>query len=1034
MAPPSTSAKVAIPPLRHRAHTPPVTTDKKRTAKACAECRSRKIKCSGRQPTCDHCDQLQLPCVYNDGKRERHKKGLERGDRMLQLLRDISATVHLPSDIRSRIKSLELEVPDDNLSMASTASQKRFLTVGVSVSNKRPRSHSPSMGRVENPEAMVSAEVGSQRSVDLVGEDLVQTEQTRATGFIGKVSEVAWAQSLAHVQNSQTKDECDGSQVFGTAGDGERAQKDRLEAMGRRHAPEYRPQDRVSDYNYHADQEDVLLLSNVDKDELPTAEMATNICECYMKNVQGMFPALSKSDFMNQFEIYLGSRNPENLPAKWRAILNLVFAIGARFSHLAEAPWRGDERDHLIYFTRARHLGFNGETLLEHPDIQGIQVLALISFYYLAIGQASRAWVMVGSACRHAVALGMHLRTEVPSIPTVQKEKRVCVWWSLHRLDHVLCEITGRPPAINHLFASVPVPTPLERDNVSPALDRMSLDGRERKEGRHPKDGMHIKDSEMDDVQMTICFRHHVLLGLIAQKAIVKLYSAATVTESWEAARDSIVALSKEIDQWYSNLPPKYQFYHNSTPATLRERTLLGFSFYSTKILLNRPCLCRIDVRMKNIGEHSKVVNDERSRECVRAARSMADLLPDGAEPDVLWLYCNGPWWCIVHHLMQAITVFMLELAFELNHMSEPKADRDAILAVLQKLIRWMEKMADMGNATARGAYKQIREQFRGFESSRDSKIHEFAGMVFTKQARQSDVESPLATPRPSTWQSQAAGDVELDGDDGQQQDYAETSESADYFGQLHRDQHGVSLNQSMQTHQTVKHQHHHHQNHYHLDDVWRHAAPPAAAFNLPLNAATTTPFGAGPGEPWETNPDPTWSNLIWQTSHDQFNPFSHLAPGWPLLAPQQLQQMDGAALQHSQYAAGVYVGAGQTHMSAFARVPWVPSSTQQNHHHHRHHQHQHQQPHHQQQQQHRQNQHIPHPDQQQQHQHHQLSYNDFADGDMDCPYDASSSMDPSNSHSHSLADGYEAAAALEHVQGVERERDGLDGVERHLN
>ncbi|KAK8176232.1 hypothetical protein BC567DRAFT_87920 [Phyllosticta citribraziliensis] len=113
MGPPSTNttaAKVAIPPLRHRIHTPPIATDKKRTAKACAECRSRKIKCSGRQPTCDHCDQLQISCVYNDGKRERHKKGLERGDRMLQLIRDISATVHLPADIRSRILTLESEV------------------------------------------------------------------------------------------------------------------------------------------------------------------------------------------------------------------------------------------------------------------------------------------------------------------------------------------------------------------------------------------------------------------------------------------------------------------------------------------------------------------------------------------------------------------------------------------------------------------------------------------------------------------------------------------------------------------------------------------------------------------------------------------------------------------------------------------------------------------------------------------------------------------------------------------------------------
>ncbi|KAK8204656.1 fungal-specific transcription factor domain-containing protein, partial [Phyllosticta capitalensis] len=675
--PPSSSAKVAIPPLRHRVHTPPAATDKKRTAKACAECRSRKIKCSGRQPTCDHCDQLQLPCVYNDGKRERHKKGLERGDRMLQLLRDLSTSVHLPADMRSRIKALESEVGchGGNLSESS---------------NKRPRSRSPGIEQTQNAEALVSADVGSQQSVDLVGEDLNQTEQTRATGFIGKVSDVAWAQRLAHVQNSHTVDECEGQNAWGKAGDSERAKKDRLEADRRRHAPGTRPKDKVSDYNYHVDSEDVLLLSNVDKDELPPAEMATNMCESYMEHVQCMFPALSKSDFMGQFQMYLGSHNPESLPAKWRAILNLVFAIGARFSHLAEAPWRGDDRDHLIYYTRARHLGFNGETLLEHPDIQGIQVLALISFYYLAIGQVSRAWVMIGSACRHAVALGLHLRSETPSLPPAQKEKRVRVWWSLYRLDHVLCEITGRPPTINHLFASVPVPDPVEEDNVSPALHRMNLDD---------QDGN--LTNGLQDVSMTTCFRHHILLAIIAQKVFVKLYSAATVTESWETARNAIIALSEELDQWYRNLPSHYQFCFSTSPATHRERTLLGFSFYSTKILLNRPCLCRIDLRIKNIGPDSKVVNNERSRECVKAARSMADLLPDD-DPDVLWLYRNGPWWCIVHHLMQAITVFMLELAFELYHMTEPKADRDSILAVLKKLIKWLEKMSDMGNATAR--------------------------------------------------------------------------------------------------------------------------------------------------------------------------------------------------------------------------------------------------------------------------------------------------------------------------------------------
>ncbi|KAK8176231.1 fungal-specific transcription factor domain-containing protein [Phyllosticta citribraziliensis] len=815
----------------------------------------------------------------------------------------------------------------------------------------------------------MSADVGSQRSVDLVGEDLTQDEQARATGFVGKVSDVAWAQSLAHVQNSHIRDDCDGQSVFGMAGDTERAELDRLNATRRRHAPDNGPRDKVSDYNYHVDQEDVLLLSNVDKDELPTAEMATNICECYMENVQGMFPALSKPDFMGQFRMYLVSRNPESLPAKWRAILNLVFAVGARFSHLSEAPWRSDERDHLIYYTRARHLGFNGETLLEHPDLQGIQVLALISFYYLAIGQVSRAWIMIGSACRHAVALGMHLRTETPSIPHAQKEKRVRVWWSLHRLDHVLCEITGRPPAINHLFASVPVPAPLDEDNVSPALDRMNLDGRVKRD----------VVTENKDASMTICFRHHVLLGLIAQRVIVTLYSAETVTASWEAARNSITGFSEEIDQWYLNLPLQFKFGHGSAPPT-RERTLLGFSFYGTKILLNRPCLCRIDLRIRNTGERSKAVNDERSRECIRAARSMANLLPNDAEPNVLWLYCNGPWWCIVHHLMQAITVCMLELAFGMYHMSEHKANRDAILPVLYKLIRWMEKMADMGNATARGACKQIREQFKGFASYKDDQIQAFARKVFSKQpSSRPGGASPLGTSRPSPWQSQTP-------------DFFMAAESADYFGQFHRDNYGVSLNQAMQAH--------------HMGGQRPHLgrAPLSNTTNFPPGA-TTSSFGAGPGEPWETNPDPTWSNLMWQTSHDQFNPFSNLASG-PLLAQQQQrrqqqQTMDSAGAlpsehpHHQQYGAAVHVVSGQgMAMAAFAQDldGWPPQGQQQ------------------------QQQHMTHTD--------QLPYNAFSDQvDLDYHYDASSSM----------TDGYETAnvALEEHTQGMGRTRDPLDGQQQ---
>jgi hypothetical protein len=61
---------------------------------------------------------------------------------------------------------------------------------------------------------------------------------------------------------------------------------------------------------------------------------------------------------------------------KWKAVMNLVFAIGARYSHLIGAEWRADDHDHLVYMWRAVHLlqlqSIN--TLVAQPDQTTIQV------------------------------------------------------------------------------------------------------------------------------------------------------------------------------------------------------------------------------------------------------------------------------------------------------------------------------------------------------------------------------------------------------------------------------------------------------------------------------------------------------------------------------------------------------------------------------------------------------------------------------------------------------------------------------------
>jgi hypothetical protein len=65
-----------------------------------------------------------------------------------------------------------------------------------------------------------------------------------------------------------------------------------------------------------------------------------------------------------------------NACAKWKAIMNLVFAIGARFSQLVGGSQHADNHDHLVYMSRAVHFLESKPitALIGFPDLSVVQV------------------------------------------------------------------------------------------------------------------------------------------------------------------------------------------------------------------------------------------------------------------------------------------------------------------------------------------------------------------------------------------------------------------------------------------------------------------------------------------------------------------------------------------------------------------------------------------------------------------------------------------------------------------------------------
>lgn len=230
-------------------------------------------------------------------------------------------------------------------------------------------------------ETHASARAGSTASLDHTNEDFNLSLATRATGFIGKNSELTWMQRLK-MEIAQSLDDNDTAMpTFHTGGD-DNSMSLHLDVPGVDKTP-------VHESTYHCDDLTVLIPDRVDVNEVPPTQIANALFQMYLDTVHPSFPIIGKLNFINQYQRFIDTPHI-NTGDSWKAILNLIFAIGAKYSHLVQAEWQGDERDHLVYFTRARMLGFNADSVLGHSDLQTVQITGLMSFYLTSINQINR--------------------------------------------------------------------------------------------------------------------------------------------------------------------------------------------------------------------------------------------------------------------------------------------------------------------------------------------------------------------------------------------------------------------------------------------------------------------------------------------------------------------------------------------------------------------------------------------------------------------------------------------------------------------
>ncbi|KAF3045477.1 hypothetical protein E8E12_006913 [Didymella heteroderae] len=570
-------------------------------------------------------------------------------------------------------------------------------------------------------EADASVEVGSSGEPELLDEDVMRDEETRATGFVGNASEVQWLRRLhggsaSHVSDDRARG------LQGSLGHDDDAVDDRLAAFRERRdsysTPALMPSNKAS---FYLDNEVFETDLAVDPFELPPFEIAEKLLQSYMESAHNSFPVLAKKTFVNRFYHYklcaisldsagyfcfyyasVQRDNPYNVPRKWQATLNLVFAIGAVYSHLTMAEWRADKRDHLTYHSRAWALSLRDPWWFSHPDLPHMQITGLLSFYYLSIGHINRSWVLIGTALRSGFALGLHLRNEDGSTGAARKEIHSRIWWAHYSFERLVSALTGRPSmGMGHL-CSVPLPLPLSCDDIEESIIASRFgDKGKRTMMLHRSTGStqamefsaqsyHTPNSESANSGSYL--KSMVQISEITQVAL-SLYGANTERGSWETTQSTIAHHNEELDAWATALPDGLNFLRRSGVLDhryRREQNTLDIMYHSTKILITRPCLCRLDRRIANQSASSNTFNQRAALLCVNAAKSIAGLLPDATERNLVMPYQAGPWWQLVHIVMQALVVLLLEIVLEQRYFPD---DRLEVVSPLKKLLRWLRIM-----------------------------------------------------------------------------------------------------------------------------------------------------------------------------------------------------------------------------------------------------------------------------------------------------------------------------------------------------
>lgn len=314
-----------------------------------------------------------------------------------------------------------------------------------------------------------------------------------------------------------------------------------------------------------------------------------------------------------------------------------------------------------------------------------------------------RAWNITGLAVRSAQAMGLQLRDTAGSVSAETKEFHAYNWFGLMTLEGMLTLMTGRPTMINLRDCTVAIPKTLAEGKslsttTSPSESSYQRSTTGSKHRASSPDvsragkGLSLGREMRNETTRTaaIYFVHYAELCMLAKEVVAELYQPGIRKKKRPEIQSIIDRLDRRLFEWKDDLNPPFDVASESSDPEIEScRVALRILFHSTRTVINRPCLCRVEERIQDqSSSSSKWKNISSANRCVESARATLDLILH--KPNAIVLREGTMWWMMLHHHKRCLTVLLLELAFRAEHMPSSAGE---ILAEAKAALNWLNRI-----------------------------------------------------------------------------------------------------------------------------------------------------------------------------------------------------------------------------------------------------------------------------------------------------------------------------------------------------